>query len=199
MMNQYVTGAVIKKRREEKNLTQLELAEILKVSDKAISKWETGKGYPDITLLEPLAKALDMSMIELLSGNEIVNQNRGFNMLRSKLYVCPICGNVLYATGEAVISCCGVTLPHLEAEEADEQHFLQIENVEDEYFLSVDHEMTKEHYISFFAAVYDNEISIIKLYPEGNAETRIKKSRLRMIYYYCNKHGLYQIKVKKLK
>ncbi|MBR6755570.1 MAG: helix-turn-helix domain-containing protein, partial [Peptococcaceae bacterium] len=159
-MNQYVTGAVIKKRREEKNLTQLELAEILKVSDKAISKWETGKGYPDITLLEPLAKALDMSMIELLSGNDIVNQNRGFNMLRSKLYVCPICGNVLYATGEAVISCCGVTLPHLEAEEADEQHFLQIENVEDEYFISVDHEMTKEHYISFFAAVYDNEINI---------------------------------------
>lgn len=198
-MNEYVTGAVIKKRREEKKLTQAELAETLKVSDKAISKWETGKGYPDITLLEPLAKALDMSTIELLSGNEIINQNRGFNMLRSKLYVCPICGNLLFSTGEAVISCCGVTLPQLEAEIADDGHYLQIENVEDEYFLSLNHAMTKEHYISFFAAVYDNEINLIKLYPEGNAETRIKKSRLRIIYYYCNKHGLFQVKAKDIK
>ena len=98
-MNQYVTGAIIKKLREEKGLTQSELAQKLNVSNKAVSKWETAKGYPDITLIEPLARILGVSVMELLSGNDIINQNRSFNMLRTKLYVCPVCGNVIFATG----------------------------------------------------------------------------------------------------
>ena len=49
-MDQYVTGAVIKKLREKNDLTQMQFAEKLGVSDKSVSKWETGKGYPDITL-----------------------------------------------------------------------------------------------------------------------------------------------------
>ena len=117
-MDNYVTGAAIKSLREAKRLTQEELAERIHVSAKAVSKWETGKGFPDISLLEPLAKALDVSVIELLSGEDIRNRNRAFNMLKSVFYVCPACGNVICATGEAVISCCGVTLPALEAEEA---------------------------------------------------------------------------------
>ena len=56
-MNQYVTGTVIKELREKDKMTQFQLAEKLGVSDKTVSKWETGKGYPDITLLEPIAKA----------------------------------------------------------------------------------------------------------------------------------------------
>ena len=75
-MTQYVTGAVIRKLREQKNMTQAELAEVLQVSDKAISKWENGHGYPDITLLEPLAAALGISVLELLSGENIQNTNR---------------------------------------------------------------------------------------------------------------------------
>lgn len=67
MKNEYVTGAMIKRLREEKKLTQSELAEKIFVTDKAVSKWETGRGYPDISLVEALAKALGVSVIELLS------------------------------------------------------------------------------------------------------------------------------------
>ena len=68
MTNQYVTGAMIKRLREKRHLTQAELAEKICVTDKAVSKWETGRGLPDISLLEVLAKALGVSVIELLSG-----------------------------------------------------------------------------------------------------------------------------------
>ena len=94
-MDQYVTGNTIKTLRERNSMTQLMLAEKLGVSDKTISKWETGKGYPDITLLEPIAKAFQVSVTELISGNTISNANVASNMLRSKFYVCPVCGNVI--------------------------------------------------------------------------------------------------------
>ena len=97
-----------------------ELAEKLAVSAKAISKWETGRGLPDISLLEPLAAALGVSVLELMQGEAVVNRNRSANLLRSKLYVCPLCGNVLHATGQAVVSCCGITLPPLNISEADD-------------------------------------------------------------------------------
>ena len=190
---------MIKRLREEKNLTQLELAEKLFVSDKTVSKWETGKGYPDINLLEPLAGVLGVSVAELLSGNGITNSNRSFNMLRSKFYVCPVCGNIISSTGETAVSCHGITLPPLEAEEPDENHAVKAECVEDEYFVTVDHEMSKEHYVSFIAAVSDNGINIVKLYPEGSAEARFKINRVRMIYYYCNKDGLFGVNIRKIR
>lgn len=190
-MDNYVTGAAIKDLREAKGLTQEELAERIHVTAKAVSKWETGKGFPDIRLLEPLAKALDISVIELLSGEDIRNRNRAFNMLKSVLYVCPACGNVIFATGEAVISCCGIVLPTLTQEPTDESHLVHTEIIEDEIYASMDHPMTKEHYISFFAAVSDQGIQIVKLYPEGNAEARFKRSRVKRLYAYCNRHGLF--------
>ena len=119
-MNHYITGATIRELRERQHMTQAALAEMLYVSDKAVSKWETGRGLPDITLIEPLAKALHVSVPELLSGKAIVNANRASNLLRSCIYVCPICGNVIRAKGEAMVSCCGVALPALEAEEPDQ-------------------------------------------------------------------------------
>lgn len=194
-MNQYVTGAMIKRLREAHRLTQSRLAELLQVSDKTISKWETGKGYPDITLVEPLAKALGVSVIELLSGDDVQNTNRSCNLLRSKLYVCPVCGNILTGTGEAVVSCHGIVLPPLEAEKAEGEHTIQAEVSEDEYYVTLDHPMTKTHYISFLAAVTDSDLHIVKLYPEGNAEARFKRGRTRMLYAYCNHHGLFQIRL----
>ena len=107
-MDHYVTGAAIRQLREKKKMTQTQLAQRLSVSDKTVSKWETGRGLPDITLLEPLAGALGVSLPELLSGEQIVNQNRAANLLRGKFYVCPICGNVICASGAAVVSCCGI-------------------------------------------------------------------------------------------
>ena len=191
-MDRYVTGAVIRRLREDKKMTQAELAERLCVSDKAISKWETGRGYPDITLLEPLANALGISTIELLSGEDIHNANRSSNMLRSHFYVCPVCGNVIHSTGQAVISCCGIVLPPLEAEEADEEHEFHVERVEDEWYVTLNHPMTKEHYLSFLAAVSDNSVQLVKLYPEGNAEARFKINRVKWLYAYCNRHGFFK-------
>lgn len=192
-MDKYVTGSVIRKLREKKNMTQEELASEIHVSSKTVSKWETGQGFPDISLIEALAQALGISVIELLSGEDIKNSNRSFNMLKGRFYVCPVCGNVINATGEAVVSCCGITLPPLEAEEPDEEHCISVENVEDEFYVTVDHPMTKDHFISFLAAVTDQEVQLFKLYPEGNAECRFKKSCVRKIYAYCNRHGLFVV------
>ena len=196
-MNQYVTGAVIKELREKSKMTQLQLAGKLGVSDKTVSKWETGKGYPDITLLEPIAEAFRISVTELISGNTIKNANVSANMLRSKFYVCPVCGNVIHSMGEAAINCHGILLSPIEAEETDEQHMIFIERVEDEYYVRIDHDMTKEHFISFIASVSSDNIQMVKLYPEGNAEARFKISGVKKIYFYCNRDGLFSLDVVK--
>lgn len=193
-MDKYVTGAVIRKLRENKKMTQEELADTLFVSSKAVSKWETGQGFPDISLIEPLAKALDISVIELFSGVNIQNRNRSSNMLKSCFYVCPVCGNAVRSTGEALISCCGITLPPLEPENTEPDHDIRVETVEDEYYVTIDHPMRKDHYISFLAAVSDSRVQFAKLYPEGNAEARFKIDGVRKFYAYCNRHGLFQLK-----
>lgn len=192
-MNQYVTGAVIKDLREKKKMTQRELAEKLAVSDKTVSKWETGKGYPDITLLEPIAKAFGISVTELISGNTVFNANVSANMLRSKFYVCPVCGNVVHSMGEAAVTCHGILLTPLEAEPEDAMHTAHVERVEDEYYVTIDHCMTKEHFISFVAAVSSEGLQMMKLYPEASAEARFKIRGVRMIYYCCNRDGLFRI------
>ena len=194
-MNTYITGPAIKLLREKQNLTQAELAEKIGVSSKTISKWETAKGLPDITLLQPLAQALGVSVIELMNGESITNQNVSGNMLRCKFYVCPICGNVIHTTGNTLVSCCGITLPALEAEEMDEEHTLTMESVEDEKFVTIDHPMTKEHYISFLAYVTSDRLQMVKLYPEGNAETRFQLRGRGYLYFYCNHHGLFKKKI----
>ena len=191
-MNKYVTGAMIKRLREQKKITQAQLAERIHVSEKAISKWETGRGYPDISLIEPLAAALGVSVIELFSGEDVSNKNRSYHMPKMKLYVCPVCGNIIQSAGEAIICCCGITLPALEAEPADKEHTPEITPVEDEYYVTLPHEMGKSHYISFLAAVFDDGIQTVKLYPEGDAAARIRRSGLRFIYIYCNRHGLFR-------
>ena len=194
-MNQYVTGAVIKNLREKKRMTQLKLAEKIGVSDKTVSKWETGKGYPDITLLEPIAAAFHVSVTELISGNPVQNANVSANMMRSKFYVCPVCGNVIHGIGEAVISCHGIQLEPLEEEPTDEEHKIFIERVEDEYFVRIEHDMTKKHYISFAAAVSPDELQMVKLYPEGEAQVRFKIRGVRKILFFCNHDGLFSIDV----
>lgn len=194
-MNTYITAQTIKRLREDKGLTQTALADLIGVSSKAISKWETSKGLPDISLIEPLSKALGVSVMELMSGDTVINKNTSSNILFSKFYVCPICGNVIHTTGATLISCCGITLPPLEAEEIDADHTVTIEPVEDENFITVQHPMTKSHFISFIAYVTSDRVQFIKLYPEGNAETRIQFRGRGYLYIYCNKHGLMKMKV----
>lgn len=198
-MNPYVTGAAIKQLREQRNLTQAELADQIGVSAKTISKWETAKGLPDVSLLQPLAEALNISVIELMNGEQITNRNVSANMLRSKFYVCPVCGNIIHSMGDSLMSCCGITLPALEAEEADVEHAVTIEPVEDEHFITVQHPMTKQHSISFVAYVTTDRVQMVKLYPEGNAETRLQLRGRGYLYWYCNRHGLFFTSYPKLK
>lgn len=194
-MDRYVTGSTIKTLREQRRLTQAQLAEKMAVSPKAVSKWETGKGLPDISLLEPLSATLGVSVLELLSGATVVNGNKGGNLLRTKLYVCPVCGNVIHAAGAAVVSCCGVSLPALEAEAWDEDHPVTIQPVEDEQFVTVRHPMTKDHYISFLAYAGWDKFQLVKLYPEGSASCRFRFQGGGLLYLYCNRHGLMKQKV----
>ena len=194
-MDAYITGATIRTLREKKGVTQTQLADLLGVSDKAVSKWETAKGLPDVSLLEPLANALGVSVIELMSGNTVTNKNTSSNILRSKFYVCPLCGNIIRTVGDAVISCCGIALPALEAEETDEDRTVTIEKVEDEHFISINHDMTKEHYISFVAYLTTDRVQLVKFYPEGNADTRMNLRGRGVLYIYCNKHGLMKKKI----
>ena len=189
-MDTYITGQTIKRLRETKGITQTQLAGLIGVSDKAVSKWETAKGLPDISLIEPLSKALGVSIMELMSGDTVINKNVSSNMRFSKFYVCPVCGNIIRTTGEAVISCCGISLPPLEAEVFDDEHTVMVEDVEDEKFITVQHPMTKTHYISFICYVTSDRVQFVKLYPEGNAETRIQLRGRGYLYIYCNRHGL---------
>lgn len=197
-MNQYITGAVIKKLREKKHFTQAELAEKLCVSDKTVSKWETGKGYPDISLLEPISKVFGVSVTELITGNAVNNENVAANTLRSHFYVCPVCGNVIHSMGEAVLHCHGILLTPCQAEEPDDTHKISIEKVEDEYYVRIEHEMTKQHYVSFVAALGSDKIQMFKLYPEGNAEARIKRNGVRKLLFYCNRDGLFSVDIRSM-
>lgn len=196
-MNNYVSGALIRKLREEKKLTQEQLANMLFLSSKTISKWETGRGFPDISLIEPLASALGISIIELLNGEDIKNENKSANMKKTKFYVCPICNNVIQSIGEVVVSCCGLNLVAEEADNCDDKHIINVETVEDEYYVSVNHPMSKDHNIIFIAAVYDDRVDFKKLYPESIAEARFKRGRVYRFYIYCNKDGLFYYQYKK--
>lgn len=194
-MERYVTGAAIKALREKKKLTQKQLADRVMVSDKAVSKWETGKGLPDITLLEPLAQALGVSVAELLTGEYRINGNRAGNMLRSRFYLCPICGNVIHAMGEGSYHCCGVNLPPLEAEEPDQDHGIQVEKIENDWYITMDHPMTKTHFIRFFAYVTADRVLLQRTYPEQACALRFPRMGAGRLYACCSHHGLFQVKL----
>lgn len=192
-MAAYITAETIKILRDERGLKQRALAEAIGVTDKAISKWESGRGLPDISLVEPLASALGVSVAELLTGDVRQNANRAGNPLRAKFYVCPICGNVVYALGDGAFSCCGVRLLPLEAEQPDEIHGIAIERVEDEWYVTLDHSMVKDHFITFIAYVAPDGVTIKKLYPEQEPETRFRMGMSGAIYACCNRHGLFRV------
>lgn len=197
---EYVTGKTIKTLREKNHLTQKQLADMICISDKAVSKWETDRGMPDVSLLEGLARALNVSIAELLSGDVALNKNKSANIKRSKFYVCPICSNVIHAMGEGAFSCCGIRLLPLEPEaitDSDDDHCLKIEEIENELFVTMrnDHPMEKKHYISFIACIGDAGVQFEKLYPEQTVEARFRKSPGRKLYAFCNKHGLFEMQI----
>ena len=167
-MNNIKIGNLIYTLRKEKQLTQLQLAERMNISDKTVSKWERGLGCPDISLLPDLSKILEVNLEELLSGKLDINSITGGNMKKTKFYICPQCGNIITSSEDAAISCCGKKLSASEPQKANEQEKLSIENIETDYFISTNHEMTKEHYISFVALLTGDSLIIRKQYPEWN-------------------------------
>ncbi len=195
----YITGTTIRQLRERKALTQKQLAEQLCVSDKTVSKWETGRGLPDISILMELAAALGVSVAELLTGDCSVNANRSSNMMKTVFYVCPVCGNVIQSVGTGAYSCCGVMLPPLEAEEPDESHGISVEISDGDYYVTMAHPMEKSHYISFFCMVYADRTEFVKLYPEQNCTARLQKKGRGILYAYCNRHGLFRLSLPMVK
>lgn len=187
----YVQNETIRALRERKALTQKQLAEKLCISDKTISKWEIGKGLPDISLLEDLARALGVSLTELMTGDLQTNENRSANLRRMGFYVCPVCGNVITAVGKGSFSCCGIPLPVQEAQPEDNAHTITVEPVEDEICVTIAHPMTKSHYISFIAWVSNDRAELVKLYPEQDITVRFKKRGHGTVYAYCNRDGLF--------
>ncbi|WP_243126294.1 helix-turn-helix domain-containing protein [[Clostridium] hylemonae] len=188
----YVTGSIIKELRERKGYTQRQLAESVCVSDKTVSKWETGKGLPDVGIITELASALGVSLAELLNGEYAENRNRSGNMKKISFYVCPLCGNVIQAMGNGSYSCCGILLPAMEPEEECAGHEIQVRDMDGEYYVCMEHEMDKTHYLSFLVYATSSHVQFVKLYPEQSAEARFTKRGHGFIYACCNRHGLYR-------
>ncbi len=189
-MDQITIGELIRSLRTKNKLTQKQLAEQINVSDKAVSKWETGKGCPDISLLTELAAVFQIDLQTILNGEIDQKESETGNMKKLKFYVCPDCGNVITSTSEANISCCGKKLPALEARKAEDNEKLSIEDMHGEWYISSKHSMTKDHYISFVAYVNDSTVMIFKQYPEWNLQISLPFYRSGRIIWYCTKCGL---------
>ena len=185
------TGSLIRALRLEKGLTQKKLAEKIGVSTQAVSKWERGLGCPDISLLPDLSRELGVMAEDLLRGELNARDPVGGNMKKVKFYVCPVCQNLITQTGEGEVSCCGKRLAPMEAKKAEEHEKLKVELIETEYFISSDHEMTKEHYIPFLAFLNGDTLIVRKMFPEWNLETRLPRLPRGMLYWYCSQHGLF--------
>lgn len=187
-------GNLILQLRKEKNMTQKQVADLLNISDKTISKWERGLGCPDVSLLSELSKIFDINIEKILLGDLEPNDMDGGNMKRIKFYVCPNCGNIITSTGEGEMSCCGRKLKALTPSIIDDNHEISVEEVENDYYVTINHEMSKEHYISFVAYVTYDRVLLIKLYPEQSPTVRFPrlcgKFERGKFYIYCNQHGL---------
>lgn len=187
-------GQLIRSLRQEKGLTQGQLAEQMGLSDKAVSKWERGLGCPDVSLLTDLSELLGVNLKELLSGELSPNDLVGGNMKQTKYFVCPLCGNISLCTGSASVSCCGRMLEALVPTKAQEQQKLTVEVVEEDWYITSDHAMSKEDYISFVAFATGDRLQLQKQYPEWNLSLRIQRRGHGQLLWYSKNEGLlYQL------
>ena len=192
-MDNEKTGRLIRELRTEKGLTQAQLAQLIHVSDKAVSKWERGLGCPDVSLLGTLSEVLEVNIDRLLEG-ELGENSEAVTMNKIKFYICEKCGSVFTSLGGGELSCCGKKLSPLELKNADEAHALKLEEVEDEWYVTCPHEMTKEHYISFIAFVSYDRVTLVKTYPEQDLAVRFPRNGAGYFCYYCTNDGFYKFK-----
>lgn len=184
-------GRLILQLRTEKGLTQRQVAEQLNISNKTVSKWECGLGCPDVTLWDELSTVLGADVLTLLQGELSLNRIDVGKMKGVRFYVCPTCGNILTSTGDAVIACCGRKLHPLRSVPCTPEHQMTVEEMDGDYCLTLEHDMTKEHYISFVAFVHLDSVLLHRLYPEQSPVVRIPVMKSGgTLYLYCVKHGL---------
>lgn len=194
-MDNEKVGALILELRKEKGMTQSELAEALGVCNKTVSKWECGRGCPDVSLWDALAGVLGADLLKLLRGSMSPNQPDVGKINRTKFYRCPYCGNILTSTSKAEIACCGRTLHPLAVQEPDEHHTISVDDLDNDYFVHFDHPMTKDHYILFVAYVTFDAIYIKRLYPEQDPNFHLPvMTKKGTFYYYCSQDGLMKAK-----
>lgn len=190
-MDNVKIGQFIYKLRKENNLTQLQLAQKIGVSDKAVSKWERGLGCPDVSLLPELAGIFGVDLETFLSGEPDENQTSGGNMKKIKFYVCPSCGNLITTSADAGISCCGKKLSPILPQKASDSEKLNVEIIENEFYITAHHPMEREHYISFAALVTGDTLLLRKLYPEWDVQVRLPILSRCRLFWYCTQHGLF--------
>jgi DNA-binding XRE family transcriptional regulator/desulfoferrodoxin (superoxide reductase-like protein) len=184
-------GNIIRKLRTERGMTQKQLADKMNISDKTVSKWERGLGCPDVSLLSELSDLLEVNIDKLLSGDLTPNDFVGGNMKKTKYYVCPVCNNISLCTGEAEVSCCGRKIDQQQMQKAKENEMLSVEVIEEDWYITAAHPMSKEHYISFVAFATGDRVQIYKQYPEWDIQLRIPKRGHGMLIWYCTRHGLF--------
>ncbi|MFP5528521.1 helix-turn-helix domain-containing protein [Peptococcus simiae] len=187
-------GQLIKSQRQGKGLTQRQVADQLHISDKTISKWECGAGIPDISLLPALSNLLNIDLASLLQGDLNINPQLGDNMKNTCFYLCPHCQNLIISTDKSAVSCCGERLTAQPAKKAAPGQALTVEVIEDSYYISSDHPMTKDNYIAFLALLTGDSLFLRKLYPEWNLQSRLPKLAHGRLLWYSKAEGLrYQL------
>lgn len=189
-MNYEKIGQLIRQLRTEKSLTQEALAEILHVSNKTVSKWECGNGCPELSLFPALSAALEVDFSALFSGNLEEKQKNSGNFKHLKFYICPNCGNMITAITSTSVSCCGKMLQPLTAKKAEEEA-LNVEWIENEYFISSQHEMTRDHYITCVGLLSSDQLLLRKLYPEWDVQVRLPRAIGAQLIWHCSQHGLF--------
>lgn len=193
-MNYEKIAATLKYLRLQKNLTQKQIGTQLGVTEQAVSKWERGLGLPDISLCPVLADILGVNLTVILTGDIEENTEVNHTMKNLKYHCCPTCGNVVVSLTEATISCCGRPLQVLPMKKTADSQKMTVTEVEDERYLSCDHPMTKEDYISFTAFATGERLEVFRHYPEWNLERRVPKNYHGQFIWYSKKEGLlYQL------
>ena len=193
-MDPVKTGALIRALRTHLGLTQQNLADRLAVSDRTISKWERGLGCPDISLLAPLAAALGVSTEVLLTADLAENPPQGGNMKHTVFYICPVCGNLVFSASPAGVQCCGRTLEPQRPQKAGETQRLHTDPVEDEWYITTNHPMTKAEHIAFAALLSGESLKVWRQYPEWDFQLRLPRRDHGLLVWYSTRDGLlYQL------
>ena len=188
-------GNLIRTLRKERGLTQKDVAARLGITDKTVSKWERGRGIPDISMFPGLSALFEVDPAALLEGRMSQAGPVGGNMKRLKFYVCDTCGNILTATGGGELFCCGRKLEPLKPHEADGPHQPSAVESDGELYVTLAHPMAKEHFLSFAALADDSRVILVKLYPEQEPAFRLPLHARGAMYLYCTGHGLFKAKL----